>query len=294
MRSWVKFVPPILFQNIIKAGIEATIGVSRVDVTVLFCDIENFQDIIQDVKPKVVLDLLGKVLSRVTDTVEDYEGQMLEFVGDEILAVFNAPATVWNHARKAVCSAVMAQELMNEISDFDVRLHIGINRASVLAGNLGSLTRMKYGVLGDGVNMSARIKSLNTRFSTSILASATAMDFEGSHEEFVTRPIGNLVLKGRTVPTLTYEVLGLRKKTREEVSAAAALHSEAFDLYLQRCFVEAKMLFNRVSGLLVSDAVHSSTGDRPSLHLAQLCEDNLIRPPAEGWDGAEHLTKKAW
>jgi class 3 adenylate cyclase len=294
MRSWVKFVPPILFQNIVAAGIEASLGVARMDVTVLFCDIADFREMIVDAKPNVVLDLIGKVLSRITNTVEDYEGQMLEFIGDEILAVFNCPATVLNHARKAVCSALVSQELMNEIDDFDVRLHIGINRARVLAGNLGSFTRMKYGVLGDGVNMAARIKSLNTRFSTCILASPTVLDFENAHEEFVTRPIGNLILKGRTVPTLTYEVLGQRRKTSDEIIEAAELHSEAFDLYRQRCFVEAKMLFNKVNDLLLPNTPQGSEGDRPSLHYARLCEDNLVRPPGDAWDGSERLTKKAW
>lgn len=291
MRSWVKYVPAILFTQIFDAGIEASIGCAKTDVTVFFCDIQDFESRCEGMEPQEVLQILGMVLDRVTNSVEDFDGQMLEFIGDEILAVFNAPVPVLRHDQKAVLAAVTAQEKMMEIKHMPVRLQMGINRGHVLAGNIGSFTRMKYGVLGDGVNLAARIKSLNTRYKTSLLVCSSVMEYPRAHEEFVTRPIGNLVLKGRTVPTLIYEVFGLAKSTPDFISKAVGTHREAFDKMMTRRFADASKLFMKTNALL---SEHRCNGDQVSKHLSDVCQEHIARPPPENWNGSEYLLKKAW
>lgn len=289
MRSWCKYVPGILFQQLYESGVEAAIGMARNEVTVLFVDVCDFQDQCRGMPPQEVLSYLGLVLEKICEIVEDWKGTLLEFIGDEVLAVWNAPQPLRNHALKALLAAVEMQERMKEIRPYDVKLHIGVHKASVLAGNIGSRTRIKYGVLGDGVNTCARLKSLNTRFGTAILASGSALE-ACMEQRFVTRPIGNLVLKGRTQPMMTYEVLGRCELASERLVFGAAKHRKAFDLMGVRCFKEAKILFSEVQSLLESKEVqnlltdldeYAVLTDRPSRHLAALC-DEYIRNPQIG------------
>lgn len=291
--SWGKYVPAILLKQLYEAGIEAQIGCTRTDVSVFFCDIENFKDLCSDQSPEQVLNILGAVLERVTQVIEDAGGTLLEFIGDEVMAVFNAPAKVPNHIKYAVTAAAEVLETTSEIS-FHPIVQCGVHRASVLAGNLGSPTRMKFGLMGDGVNLTARLKSLNTRYGTQLLVSDDALNFEGADELLVVRPIGNLVLKGRTYPTPVFEVLGKRANVVERVTQGAAKHEEAFRLFCNKSFEQARKLFIEAHSLLSRDG--DGAGDKPSLHLRKLCDQYLADPPPESetWDGREYLTKKAW
>jgi len=290
MRSWAKYVPAILFRQLFEAGVEAQIGVTRCEVTILFCDVENFKELCEDMKPQEVLGLLEVVLHCIADVLKDYGGTLLEFIGDEVLAVFNAPAEVLKHSQCAVTAANECRERVGELAE-GVRLQLGVHRAVVLAGNIGSPTRMKYGVLGDGVNLTARLKSLNTRYKTRCLVSDTALDFEGAQEMFVTRPIGHLVLKGRNSPTPTYEVLGRRGATPPKIEAAGNAQTKAFNLFLERRFAEARDLFAEAETHL---SVPGTPPDGLTQHFVNLCDEYLLHPPPSSWDGSETLKKKAW
>lgn len=307
MLSWSKFVPVVLLKQLFEAGVEAKIGCSHCEVSVFFCDIDDFKELCEGSKPREVLQLLETVLSQIYEALADNGGTLLEFIGDEVLAVFNAPCPTSKHALCAVSAALEAQERLDNLPGVPVRLRCSVHRAQVLAGNIGSPSRMKYGALGDGVNLAARLKSLNTRYGTHLLVSSDTLSFAKGHEIFVTRPIGKLVLKGRTTPTLTYEVLGKRSLTSAHVITAAETHQRGFDMLMARHFAEAKSLFDKVPGLLLrppdvgtdshancDELSHVKVVDRPSQHLCSLCDKYLGAPPPDGWDGSEHLKKKAW
>uniref|UniRef100_A0A6U6SDX2 Guanylate cyclase domain-containing protein n=1 Tax=Alexandrium andersonii TaxID=327968 RepID=A0A6U6SDX2_9DINO len=307
MLSWSKFVPVVLLKQLFEAGVEAKIGCSNCEVSVFFCDIDDFKELCEGSKPREVLQLLETVLSHIYEALADNGGTLLEFIGDEVLAVFNAPCPTSNHAFCAVTAALEAQERLDALPGVPVRLRCSVHQAHVLAGNIGSPSRMKYGALGDGVNLAARLKSLNTRYGTHLLVSSDTLSFKNAHEVFITRPVGKLVLKGRTTPTLTYEVLGKRSTASPLIADAADKHQRGFDLFLDKRFAEAKSLFDKVADLLAQrrDAAndsdsncdencHVGVADRLSQHLGSLCDKYLSSPPPDGWDGSEHLKKKAW
>jgi len=301
MFSWSKFVPVVLLKQLFQAGVEAKIGCSHCEASVFFCDIDDFKELCEGSKPREVLHLLELVLSHIYEALAENGGTLLEFIGDEVLAVFNAPCPVALHPLCAVTAALDAQERLDKQPGLPVRLRCSVHKARVLAGNIGSPSRMKYGALGDGVNLAARLKSLNTRYGTHLLVSCDALDFLNAHDTFVTRPIGKLVLKGRTTPTLTFEVLGKRNSAPPHVADAAEKHRKAFELFLTRHFAEAKALFDEVSSTMsvpaataYSESLGAASVDRPSEHLSSLCQKYLVSPPLDGWDGSEHLKKKAW
>mmetsp|Transcript_38106 Transcript_38106/g.104913 ORF Transcript_38106/g.104913 Transcript_38106/m.104913 type:complete len:932 (-) Transcript_38106:198-2993(-) len=291
MYSWAKYVPVVLLQQLFEAGVEAKIGCAHSEVSIFFCDIDCFQEKCVNLTPQGVLELLEVVHTAIHSSIEDNGGTLLEFIGDEILAVFNAPTKIDFHNQCAIMAAVEAQEQVAALPNGGIRLRCGVHKAKVLCGNIGSPSRMKYGVLGDGVNLAARVKSLNSRFGTQFLMSSE-IAFEDMDDDLLTRPIGNLVLKGRTTPTTTLEVLGKLGSLSELAIEGAKQYTEGYELYRRRAFVEAKQQFAHAA-LLLQKGLGCSE-DKPSVHYIHLCEKYIAAPPPASWDGSEHLTKKSW
>lgn len=285
LRSWAKYVPPYVLKSLYRSGREASLGVEFREVSVMFCDIHNFKSLCRGQAPKVVMGLLSIVHSEVSDAIENAGGTLLEFIGDEILAVFNAPIELSDHCGMAVMAAVGVWERSRKLN---VRLRCGLNCARVLVGNIGSVNRIKYGVLGDGVNVAARLKSLNAHYGTQCLVSGACLR-EVAHQTCLARPIGHLILKGRKEPTKVFEVLGHRPGAVQAVVRAFDAHSKAFQLYQGRCFAEAKALFAEVNATLTAS---TQLPDLPSQHLIQMCDKFLAEPPPNEWDGSEKLASK--
>lgn len=167
--------------------IAQTLGGEERVVTVLFCDMRGYSTLSEQMPPQQVVDMLNRYLSALTDIIYEHNGCVIEFMGDAILSVFGAPRYIPNHAEKAVrCAIDMRNRLVSlnrelqeagitrywkckEISGLSVR--IGIHTGDVVAGNLGSRTRMKYAVIGDTVNVAARLEVLNKELGTDILLS---------------------------------------------------------------------------------------------------------------------------
>lgn len=290
MVSWSKYVPIILLKQLMEARIEASIGCSFCEVSVVFLAIHDFQNTTEGMGPKNVLNLMSSVLNGIYFALDNNNGTMLEFIGDEVLAIFNAPNRVLGFELNAITAALDSQDSVRKLGIPGVRLECSVHKARVLAGNLGSPTRMKYGVLGDGVNLSARLKALNTRYDTSLLVSTEGLDFKGSKEEFVTRTVGHLILKGRSTPTVTTEVLCKREGADITIVTASAKHQTAFDLYLHQEFSRAKELFTEVNRLLAP--TRDGFKDKVSQHFIDLCVELENTELPLDWDGSELLKKK--
>ncbi|CAJ1344569.1 unnamed protein product [Effrenium voratum] len=140
----------------------------------------------------------------------------------------------------------------------------------------------------------ARLKSLNTRYGTQLLVSSETLQ-SSVGELFVARTVGRLILKGRTSPTHTLEVIGRKGQVPQDLEQAAEFHEEAAGLFAQGRFEEAKVLFEQASQVFVQYDEGSCPQDKPSAHMLDLCNMYHKNPPdLEKWDGSEHLNKKAW
>lgn len=296
IRFWAKMVPPTVVQRLFSAGIEASIGVSKCECSILFCDIEGFEEGVRGTSPQEVLKIMHSVFDRIGEVVDRDGGTLLEFIGDEILAVYNAPCVLPNHVLHAALSAVDINVAMKkeqlQIGGVSVRCRCGVHTASVLAGNVGSPQRMKYGLLGDGVNLAARLKGLNSKYNTLVLATDEVVSDSLTRRRVLHRPIDRVVVKGREEPTTVFELLC--RASRRDAAAkrvVAEKHTEAFRLYQNRQFREAKELFVEVrAAVLDGDAVE----DEPSRQLASRCVAHLRHPPPLDWDGVQHLNAKTF
>jgi len=246
----------------------------------------------------------------IANCVEARGGTLLEFIADEVVALFNSPEPLADHAQQALHTACAIQENVDHIATTDIdkkiSLRCGITTAKVLVGNIGSRNRMKYGALGDGVNLAARLKGLNSRYRTKCLASEAVIAHaastqaerpQGGNEEeddsIIARPVDLVVVKGKTLPIRVYDVLGPRwhHESLQDIGEVAERHRVGFDHYLNRRFSEAIEELREVNSVL-----EASTGDvdEPSRMLMERCLAYALDPPAADWDGAERLLQKSW
>jgi class 3 adenylate cyclase len=153
------------------------------DVTVLFADLRDFTTLAESNSPKEVVKIINSYFSEMADAISIHNGLILQFIGDEIEAVFGAPLPLENHPTHAVRAAIAMQERLVLVNKnlqqqgyIPLRHGIGIHTGNVVAANIGSEDRLSYALVGDTVNVASRIQGLNKKFDTDILISATTVE----------------------------------------------------------------------------------------------------------------------
>jgi adenylate cyclase len=195
---------------------EGYMGEARREMTVLFSDIRDFTTISEQLTPAEVVALLNEYLSAMSDIIFKHEGTIDKFEGDAILVVFNAPLDVDDHATKAVRCAV---EMVERAAGMQVswaskgqklEIGVGINTGEAFVGNIGSTRRMDYTVIGDTVNLAARLQDLTKQAGVPILFSKTTNDVLDS--SIRSRFVSTEEVKGKAKPVDVYTVEGLQAK----------------------------------------------------------------------------------
>jgi len=292
--SFARFMPLEVVRHFLSRGLEANLGVSQRNVTIFFSDIVGFANICESTSPVDVLALLAEYFEQMVTIIVDEHGTMLEFIGDAILAIWNAPNSVPDHAVRAIKAALRMTKALTDLrlqwadeGKPEIRIRCGLHSADVFVGNLGSKLRMKYGVLGDGVNLASRLEELNKRYLTEILISEDVLVQPNVQETFLLRPLDRVVVKGRVKPTPIYEVLDLSITASEHTRQIAQHSSQAMRCYLGREFDKAITSLGHIA--------RTKGGDDPAGDvLRRRCEKFCENPPPNEWDGAEVLNQKTF
>ncbi|HEX6976076.1 MAG TPA: adenylate/guanylate cyclase domain-containing protein, partial [Vicinamibacterales bacterium] len=189
----------------------AELGGKRRDMTVLFSDIRGFTTVTEKGNPEELVAQLNEYFSRMVEIVFRHHGTVDKFVGDMVMALFGAPLDDEAHADHA---AAAARDMVQELGELNRKwaaegrtvldIGIGINSGEMIAGNIGSSSIMSYTVIGDNVNLGARLESLNKEYGTRIIISdATRVRLK---EACDIRPLGDVVVKGKTRPVAIFEM----------------------------------------------------------------------------------------
>jgi adenylate cyclase len=191
---------------------QAELGGRRREMTVLFSDIRGFTTVTERGNPEELVSQLNEYFSRMVEIVFRHKGTVDKFVGDMVMALFSAPLDDPEHANHAVHAAVDMVKELGELNKawaakgmVQLDIGIGVNSGDMIAGNIGSSSIMSYTVIGDNVNLGARLESLNKDYKTRIIISeATRARLTG---DFQTRPLGDVVVKGKSKAVQIFEVL---------------------------------------------------------------------------------------
>ena len=209
-----QYVSKDVYAQLVENPALARLGGHRREMTVLFSDIRGFTTLTERGQPDEVVGMLNEYFSSMVDLVFQHKGTLDKFVGDMVMALYGAPLDDPDHADHAVQSALtMIAELsrlnaqwkaQGRFSELDIG--IGINTGPMIAGNIGSEAIMSYTVIGDAVNLGSRLESLNKQYGTRIIISdATRARLKGQYHF---RPLGDVVVKGKTQPVAIFEVVG--------------------------------------------------------------------------------------
>jgi adenylate cyclase len=221
-----RFLSPQVANRILAAAdtTGAELGAPEVrEVSVLFADICGFTSMSEKMSPSAVALLLNDYLSRMTDVIFKYEGTLDKYIGDAIMAVFGAPLDMPDHAERAIRTALEMQERLAEWNAERregpfFRIRIGINSGKAMAGEIGSVNKKEYTVLGDTVNTASRFESSVAKPGTVVIGEHTLELVEG---QFECRPLGLFSLKGKEKEVPAYEVLSVSAEAPSSPSPAA-------------------------------------------------------------------------
>jgi adenylate cyclase len=220
VQTFSNFVPKRLVQQLVQTGDAMTLGGARREVTVLFTDVVNFTGITENRDPAQVMLYTSRYFAALSEAIMANKGTVDKFIGDAVMAIWNAPIEDDDHVANA-CAAVLACiEANRELNAAFERegwpvynTRFGLHVGDVVVGNIGSLDRMNYTVLGATVNLAARLESLNKNYETTALASEAVK--QRVESRFVFRSVGRIKPKGFAAEFQVYELVGARSDGSE-------------------------------------------------------------------------------
>lgn len=222
LKSFSSFVPLDVVRQLVKSGIPLTLGVESRFLTVFFSDLQNFSSHSETLAPADLLFQISTYLEEVSSAISQEGGTVDKFIGDGVMAFWNAPVERQDHVLRACAAAVRAARRMERVNVAweaegrpRIHLRIGLNCANVLVGNVGSSSRLSYTALGDGVNVAARLEGINKLFGTTICINDSIYD--QAKADILARPIKRVQVKGRKTEFMIYELLALRPSDDPEL-----------------------------------------------------------------------------
>jgi adenylate cyclase len=288
LRSFARYVPRQLVQDVLASGREAKLGGENRVCTIYFTDIEGFTSISESLTPSALVDYLGDYLEAMTDVIQRHHGTVDKYIGDAIMALFNAPLDVPAHAAEACRAAIRSQERLTELGrEWTAvgrpmfRTRIGLHTGELLVGNIGTPERFQFTVIGDAVNLASRLEGLNKVYGTHVMASQDLREAAGPGFEW--RTLDRVAVVGRSGGTLVSELLGETGQVDSNVLAARDAYQRGLDRYLAGDFQQAIEEFGQAARLL--------PGDRAATVLAARAQDYLDSPPGD-WDGIYRAESK--
>jgi adenylate cyclase len=222
-----RYVSKDVFEQVLANPDRAELGGRRRTMSVLFSDMRGFTAMTERGDPEALVAQLNEYFSRMVEVVFANHGTIDKFVGDMVMALFGAPVDDPDHADHAVATAVdmvRALEVLNARWIAEGRpalgIGIGVNSGEMIAGNIGSASIRSYTVIGDAVNLGARLESLNKERGTTIIISAATVALLKTPPPM--RPLGSVVVKGKSVPVDIFEVLVAGPPAADAGTAAPA------------------------------------------------------------------------
>jgi adenylate cyclase len=290
MRSTMsRLMDPGIADQMLAGGVD-TLGGKNVQATVLFSDIRGFTTITEQLGAQGTVALLNEYFTLMVDCIQREAGFLDKFIGDAIMAAFGIPVAHDDDADRSVRTAIsMIRELWawnkvrNTEGKMPVDIGIGLNTDNVVSGTIGSKKRMDYTIIGDGVNLAARLESACKQYGAHILISEfTNKLLRGT---YYSRELDLVVVKGKTQPVAIYEILDYHTEESYPNMTDALRHFKAgLQKFRQQKWQDAMGEFNDVLAL--------NDHDKAAKMYIERCEHFIANPPGNDWDGVWVMESK--
>ena len=258
--------------------------------TVLFSDVRSFTTITEELGAQGTVKLLNDYFTIMVDCITDEGGMLDKFIGDAMMCIFGTPVPHDDDPDRAVRAAIRMMtdlKIFNDKRAMEGKMPIdhgmGINTDSIVSGNIGSPKRMDYTVIGDGVNLAARIESACKQYGAHILISE--FTYKAVKATYRTRQVDYVIVKGKTEPVGVYEVLDFHdEESYPNLVEALGLFNDGYRTWNQGKWDQAIKLFNSVKKINPNDKSAQLYIDR--------CNHMKKNPPKGTWDGVWVMTSK--
>jgi len=267
------------------------LGGQKRDMTVLFSDVRGFTTISEKLDATTLVALMNDYLEEMTNLVLESDGTLDKFIGDAVMAFWGAPLKQEDHAARATLTAIamlkrmdtLTEEIKNKY-DVDVAIGIGLNTGPMVVGNMGSKQRFNYTVLGDAVNLGARLEGQTKGYGVYLILSESTYNLV--KDWAAGRLLDLIAVKGKTLPVKIFEVVGIKKEmSAEELRGLEEFDAAVHTYYFGRKFQEGIQVFKDLKK-------YRKGKDKACDLYIERCEDFAENPPPDNWDGSYVATSK--
>lgn len=302
------YVAPEVVDRLVKSGEKPQLGGHLEELTAYFSDIQGFSSFSEVLPPDRLVELMNEYLTACTDIVQEELGTLDKYIGDAVVAMFGAPIAQPDHACRACVTALRVQSQLAKLRDkwrtegdkwprivWEMRTRIGLNTGRCIVGNMGSRSRFNYTMMGDDVNLAARMESGAKHWGTFTLCTDETKRACEQHAEgrIVFRPLGHIIVKGRTRPVGIHEVAGLRGELTSAAFACFETFAQGLSRYHARDWDAAERLFAQsAQGEPLQPGRDPGVAANPSLVYLKIVRESRQTPPPPGWNGVTLMTEK--
>jgi adenylate cyclase len=285
------YVSDDVVKEIIADPSRLQLGGTKRYMTAIFTDIRGFSTISEKLDPEALVTLLNRYLSAMSDVILAEKGTIDKYEGDAIIAFFGAPIDLADHGLRACVSAITMKKLEAELnktimeeglSPTPVFTRIGINTGDMVAGNMGTENKMNYTIMGNAVNLAARLEGVNKQYGTAILASEITVRETGSH--LLTRKLDRVRVVGINEPVRLCELVDIAVQATPNQKKLVETFHAALDEFENRDWKKAAYGFK--------EALTINADDVPSRMYHERSVEFLKKPPEDTWDGVYNMTSK--
>ena len=284
-----QYVPPELVEEMSRDPESYSMAGRRADLTVLFSDVRGFTTISEGLQPEQLAQLMNEYLGAMTEVIRRERGTLDKYIGDAIMAFWGAPVAEPEHARKAVTAALEMQRRLLEVNRGltakgwpELKIGIGVNTGPMTVGDMGSPVRKAYTVMGDTVNLGARLEGITKQYGVGIIVGEATRNL--LQQTFVFRELDRVRVKGKAEPVGIYEPLG-------PVGAIDRARIEEIEIWDRALACYRAQDWDRAEQLLLELSRNDERAYLYQLYLKRIAQYREA-PPGEGWDGVTTFETK--
>lgn len=287
--AFQQYLSPKVIDRLVEDPGMLKLGGEKREITAFFSDVQGFSTISESLSPEELVELLNEYLTAMTDIVMKYDGTVDKFEGDAVIAFFGAPVAYEDHAARACMASLEMQEKLVEMREnwkeqgkHELYVRIGLNTDNVVVGNMGSAYRMDYTMMGDGVNLAARLEGVNKQYGTYLLISE--FTYEAAKDVIEARELDMIRVVGKREPVRIFEVLGRKGEVANDAKKAVRYFTKGLERYRNQDWEEAAKYFARANKLFKNDTASRVFFDR--------CKTFSKASPGNDWDGVYQMSSK--